>query len=235
MGFYDHRCMVTGVGLKGADTVLVLLRQLDDVYVPFALPITGNYNRLGCIDGIDEDANTEAVLRYFLDQLDRGGFVVDADYLRVEGYYPIEDIERLLACCERNMTDGEGRAVLGGQSVVYALIARAVWNGISRASRSTQASPAALFSRLFKAVPFAAEIYPGDLAPFERHLRELAAVAAILKGRAIPWAPPADPDQQYPEEMRRYLAEARQMFADSPVVLEALGDYEREVADLLAD
>ena len=39
----------------------------------------------------------------------------------------------------------------------------------------------------------------------------------------------------YPEEMRQYLAEARQSFADSTTTMVALRRYEEEVAELLED
>src|SRR6478672_9094143 len=122
MGMYDCRCIVSGVSLKGADAALVLLQQTDDAHHPVALAITGNYNRLGSIDGIDEDANTQLVFAYFKRKLASGEFVVDADYLRGHEFYPIEDVERLLGCFERNMNANGSAAVLGGQPVVFALI-----------------------------------------------------------------------------------------------------------------
>ena len=91
MGFYDCRCMVSGVSLKGADAALVLLQQAGEAYRPIALAIVGNYNRLGSIDGIEEDANTKLVLEYFLGKLRSGAFAVDVDYFQGLDCYPIED------------------------------------------------------------------------------------------------------------------------------------------------
>jgi hypothetical protein len=39
VGFYDQRCMVTGVSLKGARTVLVLPGRTGDAHYPIALPV----------------------------------------------------------------------------------------------------------------------------------------------------------------------------------------------------
>src|SRR4051794_22109502 len=50
MGFYDCRCAVTGVGLKGADAVLVLLQEDAGRYRPMALGMAGHYNRAGAVD-----------------------------------------------------------------------------------------------------------------------------------------------------------------------------------------
>jgi hypothetical protein len=74
MGFYDRKCMVTGVSLKGADAALVLLHQSFDNYVPLALAVKGNYNRFGSIDGIEEDANTQSILQFFQESLRSGAF-----------------------------------------------------------------------------------------------------------------------------------------------------------------
>jgi hypothetical protein len=55
MGFYDCRCMITRISLRGARAVLVpiiLLSQSENRYAPFGLGIKGTYNRLGSIDMI---------------------------------------------------------------------------------------------------------------------------------------------------------------------------------------
>jgi len=117
MGFYDCRRMVTGVSLKGAGAALVLLHQSSDQYVPMALAVKGNYNRLGSIDGIDEDANTQSALRFFQEGLRSDAFIVDEEYLRGHGCFPIQTIEDLLQGFERNMNDGERIAVLNGTCI----------------------------------------------------------------------------------------------------------------------
>lgn len=114
MGLFDCRCMITGVSLKGAKAALVLLQQSADQSRPFALAIKGNYNRLGSIDGIDEDSNTQLVLRFFLASLRSGTFAVDEDDLRGHRCFPIRTIEDLLQGFERNMNESSGAAVLKG-------------------------------------------------------------------------------------------------------------------------
>ena len=86
VGFYDRRCMLTGLSLYGIDATLVPLLRLPDGYRPVALGIAGTYDRYGAIDGIDEDANTALVRSYFLRRLGDGGFVV-------EDPQPLEDIQ----------------------------------------------------------------------------------------------------------------------------------------------
>lgn len=212
--------MATGVSLKGAYAALVLLQQVTGQYVPIALAIKGNYNRLGSIDGIEEDANTQLVLRYFLESLRSGTFAVDEEYLAGHRCFPIRTIENLLEGFERNMNDGPGPAVLHGQPVVFALIARAVWDTIASAP-PVEPTPA-VFQRLLGESPVAVAIYAGTVGEVSGHVGELALVDAFLRSRGLPWKPSEAAGQDYPEEMRQYLGEAGQAFADSATITAAL-------------
>jgi hypothetical protein len=225
MGFYDCRCMVTGVSLKGSDAALVPLQGRGETWSPIACAIKGKYNRLGCIDGIEEDANTQATLVFFLHKLVSREFVVDVPYLRSHDYYPIRDIERLLAAFERNINDHPGAAVLYGQPVVFALICRSVWDGIAQAFASSASSASAMVLPM--------DIYGDNLAPVAAHMHELWAVHDFLLRRKLNWQPAENPAQHYAEEMREFLVAAKRMFTDSPFVLNGLSQYELAVADLL--
>lgn len=88
MGFYDSRCMITGVSLKGAWTSLVLLEPVQGVLQPVSLACTGEYNQLGSMDSIDETESTKVLFDYFAAKLKIGEFVVDEEYLRAEDCYP---------------------------------------------------------------------------------------------------------------------------------------------------
>jgi hypothetical protein len=227
--------MITGVSLKGAHAALVLLQQAGEVYHPIALAAQGAYNRLGSIDGIQEDANTALILKYFLERGQRGEFVVDQDYLRACHCFPIENMERLLAAFERNINDNPEAAVLNGRPVVFALIALAVWGAIASSAPPPSGPTSTVFQRLFKGVPAAEGIYRGNVAKVTGHLQELASVHGFLAGRGLTWRPAEDPSQHYRDDMRAYLEAARQAFRDSPAALQGLKDYETEVAELLAE
>jgi hypothetical protein len=227
--------MVTGVSLKGADTVLVPLRQSADKYVPLMLAFKGNYNRLGSIDGIGEDANTRLVMNFFLEKLRTGEFTVEEESLRSSDCFPIKTIDDLVQGFERNINDGAGSSVLNGESVVFALIARAIWDGIARAAPTRAESIPTLFERLFEASPAASQIYAGRLEAVTAHIRELGAVDLFLTKRRLSWQVSEGMGQDSAGEMRQYLEEARQLFSDSPTILAALRDYEHEVGDLLKD
>jgi hypothetical protein len=235
MGLYDCRCMITGVSLKGAGAALVPLQASGDDHGAIALAIKGNFNRLGSIDGIKEDANTKLVLRFFLDGLQTGAFIVDEEYVRARECYPIATIEALLQAFERNMNDHSRAAVLGQHPVVFALISRSVWDTIARSSSVPQAPAIAELHELFEACSVPELIYSGSFAELSGQFAEFASVRAFLRGRGLAWKPADDPGQDYAEDMRKYLAEATQAFSDSPVILAGLQAYEHEVRDLLHD
>jgi hypothetical protein len=236
MGLYDARCMITGVSLKGSQAALVLLQQVEAAYQPIALAITGQYDRLGSIDMIDEDENTEIILQYFLDQLAANTFVADAEYLRSHEAYPIETTEQLLRGFERNMNDHSEGAVLHGKPVVYALIAAAVWDAIAKSAKPPSRDDRAAIWELFGGGPVAREIYSTFLADdLSGHIRAFAGVSTFLTARGIPWTPPDDFSQHYCDEMMQYFEQARATFHDSPAVLKGLQAYRREIADLLED
>jgi hypothetical protein len=232
MGLYDCRCMMTGVSLKGADATLVLLQQAGATHHPLALPVKGAYNDYGSLGGIAEDANTALILKYFLEKLRRGEFVVDQGYLQAYHCDPIQTIEQLLTLFERNINDYSQAAMLNGRPVVFALIARAVWEAVASAAPPPAST---VFQRLFKGVPAAEGIYRGHLTKVTRHLQELSGVHQFLAGRGLTWRPAEGPSQHYADEMRAYLEAARQAFRDSPAALQGLKKYEAEVAELLAE
>jgi hypothetical protein len=227
--------MITGVSLKGANAALILLEQSANRYSPLALAIMGNYNRLGSIDGIDEDANTQLVLRFFLANLRSGAFVLNEEYLRAHGCFPLRTIENLLQGFERNMNDDPEAAVLNGQPVLLSLIARSAWDAIAQTAPPSLESVQSLFERLFTVSPVGSRIYAKSLAAVSGHIVELAAVESFLTGRGLAWRPSEGTGQDYPEQMRQYLEEARQAFADSQTILTALSNYEQEVGELLVD
>lgn len=232
VGFYDCRCMVSGVSLKGADAVAVLLQTNGGAFRPVALALKGSYDRLGTIDGVPDDANVRLISAYFLSKRSSGEFVIDEPYWS-KSRYPITNIENLLWGFERNTNDNPETAVLNGTSVVVALICQCVWDAIARAASADRTSDANWFAALFSGVPVAEEMYRGKLANVSEPLRELFAVSAFLTSRGIEWTPTEAGEQDYADAMRDYLASARESYKDCPAVLDGLRDYEREVGKLL--
>jgi hypothetical protein len=234
MGFYDYRCMITGVSLLGADTALVLLQRTTAGHQPISLAIKGNYDRFGAIDGIDQDANTDLVLQYFHDKFERGEFVLNQVFLKnVDDYF--EDIEGLLKVFERCVTEWDQLANLNGQTIQYALICREVWDAIVRPATPPRESDASLFQSLFQNSPVAKDIYSDSLPEVSVPLKELAAIQDFMTSRSLTWQIPEDAHQHWEEEIQEYLDEARQTFHDAPSVLAGLDAYEEAIADLLEE
>jgi hypothetical protein len=226
VGFYDVRCMITGVSLRGTDAVAVVVGpDDDDEYRPVTVGIAGTYDRLGSIDGIDEDRSTELVVRYFADRAGDGRLYLDPGYEGVFGD-PREDIEALLHYFERNVADSSDEspaAALDGRRLFPVLIARTVWDAL--AVRTTGAP-----------VEAPSEIYAGHEAEVEHQLRALANVAAFLRERDLPWTLPDEETlgaQHDGDDMRQFLDTARIEFDDVTAVEAALDAYELDVEALL--
>src|SRR5262245_23138792 len=126
MGFYDCRCLLTGVSLKGARVALVLLQPAGDEYEPISLAIEGSYNRLGSIDNIVDNSHGQLVVGYFQQAIAADEVVCDEEYLRSHGCWPLAKLGDLLQACERNIND-ELCVQLNGQPVVFALISAVVF------------------------------------------------------------------------------------------------------------
>src|ERR1700741_905572 len=76
VGAYHCVCMLTGVSLRPSDAVAVLLRQQGgQPYSPIALPVFGDFDSMGGVDSIREDANTALLVEFFAAQLQTGRFV----------------------------------------------------------------------------------------------------------------------------------------------------------------
>ena len=231
VGFYDERCMATGVSLRGSRAVLVLLGRAGVSHYPIALAVKGTYNRLGSIDGIEEDDNTALIHAYFLARLEAGDLVLREYYAR-QG---VGDIEALLGVFERNVTQHEDAALLSGRRPLFALLDRHVWDAAAGAGKLEKEPDGERFRRLFLDVPQAEAIYRGSLGRVSAHLKEMARVCAYLGERGVAWRPRTDEGQHGADEMRPWLADARHQFHDSPLMLKALAAYEAEMDALLED
>ncbi|MFE7801887.1 hypothetical protein [Nocardia sp. NPDC057440] len=242
MGFYDCRCMVTGIGLDGIGATAVLIRRNGDVYQPISLGIAGNYDRSGAVDGVTEDLGTDVLLRYFLDRLSDGRLVLDLGATEFDRESPPADIDELLWCFERNCLDIDDEpaaaAIFDGSPILLALIAQPIWDGV------TAAAIADRFENAFPDSPTAWDIYRDHPSELSVPAGQLRAINDLLAARGMAWASPAHNAQRYPtdyggqhdsEDLRRFLDEARRDYHDLPIVLSAIESYEKKIRDLLID
>jgi len=225
--------MISGVSLKADDAVLVCLLQTEEgdapMYSPIALPIRGTYDRLGAIDGIQDDTNTDLILHFFRGALESGEFVLDPEF-------SLATIDPLLRAIERNINDSPNIALWDNRPVMFALISQEIRDALVKGSAAsmTEVETPPLFQRVFGDSPLARGIYGGNLAEIAEPLKELATISDFLAERGLAWHPEEDASQHY-EEVREFLEEARSAFADSALILAGLDDYERKMGSLLEE
>ncbi|MBX9918370.1 MAG: hypothetical protein K2Y33_00845 [Mycolicibacterium frederiksbergense] len=246
MGFYDTTCLITGINLgSSVDTTVVLLhRTADGHYCPISLGIHGTYDGFGCIESVPADLNAALLTRFF-SAAHRAGRFQAHDHTHAgdpHWFDPDIDIESLLYLVERTTTCSElygqpypPSTVLDGDPVVFAMIARPVWDAIAAQNRSPRAN---LTTAAFgPGADIAASIYGQHLGQLAEPLREFAAVSDFIAARPLLWwAPPHEPVQRYPrsagirfstEASRRFVEDARFEYRGYPAIQRALDTYVR--------
>jgi hypothetical protein len=255
MGLYDTRCMLTGVSLHAIRAIVVLLHRAGAAYRPIALGIAGQYDRLGSIDGPEEDDHTDVVAAYFLDRMRDGRATLragDGTLLRpedIEGGPPpgpeadwwVPAVPRLLESVERNnlrfLFDEETPyAVLDGVPVDAALIAEPVWDALAADRAGAAGAPVdALFAETFPDTAVPHEMYRRHTAQFADRIRQLHAVQAFVVEQGLVWAPPGDRAQRYPTDlgtqyaMDEFIDEARRDCAGNAALQAAFDQIEHSL------
>ena len=238
MGFYDARCMITGISLHGIDATLVVLRRAGEAYEPITLGITGTYDRYGSVDGTEPDVNTDLILAYFRGQRRDGTFVV------TDSFPSIGDVEDLLRFFERNNQTLEPdpplpsvTATWAGQPPFVALIAQPIWDAVTAPVRADEAVAKVWFDLLCGRSPMVSGIYQDRVPDVSEQVRQLYLVDDFRRANQLAWAPAAESAEgrysgfQYQhdaDDMREFLAEARTDFAGVRLIRAALDRYETE-------
>jgi hypothetical protein len=243
VGAYDCVCMLTGVSLRPTDAVVVLLRQRgEQSYSPIALPVFGGYDSMGGVDAIDEDANAGLLVDFFAAQLQTGRFVA-VDYFNDHLTWPepsadyFSVIDGLIGLVERNTTMwrywGEGAEPLvsiDGDPVVFALLARSIWDAIVESAAEPPGSVASLLETAFGGDAIAHELYDDHLGEVASALRAFAVVNDFIATHGLSWTPPGagrysgDYDQHF-GEMVEYLHRARVDWHDNPAIQTGLDPH----------
>lgn len=244
MGFYDCRCMITGVSLHAIGATAVVLGKAGDAYQPLTLGISGSYDRQGSIDMIHEDTNTRLVLTYFRDRVRDGRAVLsDAEYLDDPADFDVDGLLRNIEGNSMALAYPEEQSppavTFDGDLLFFSLIAQPVWDALAAAAR--EGSIDAWFSQTFGQSAVPREIYGPELGAVAEQVRQLAAVNDFVAEHGLGWAPPAEPTQRYPVdygmqyEVDEFLDEAKRDFAEVPALRSAFDEYERQVAPYRED
>ena len=238
MGFFDMKCMLTGVSIDFVGTMAVVLRYTPTGYEPVSLGLSGEYDGIGHLDGLRPDPGTELLYDFLQGCLRSGRFVTTYGYNESD----LDDSYRLDAMfglIENYWMGDDGyeqpTAVLDGAPLVYATIARPIWDAIA----TTAASAPATLHTVFGDNPIPHEIYGAHAMEVDAQLQELARIADFVSARGLRWAQPFDPDQRYPTdgqargggESVELVAQARLDYADSPAMLAGLDAYAKKLED----
>jgi hypothetical protein len=249
MGFYECTCMVSGVSLLGDDATCVILRRDAEMgFTPVTLPVSGAYNRMGAVDRITENANTELIVAFFSEQIRTGRFFAEYQTTINETVWPAPSpeyasvIDGLVGLIERNTTvwhclnmGSEPWVTFDGDALVLSLIAQPIWDAITKSAATGSESLESLFTTVFDGDPIAEGIYGGQLPGVAAQVRELTAVDAFMRRRALRWKPPSEYDQHWKDIVLGYLERARRDFVDVPEVMAGLDACAEQTAILLEE
>lgn len=256
MGFYDTRCMITGLSLRALDATAVVLRRVESGYRPVTLGIAGTYDRLGKVDGVQENTNTELVLSYFRGLAGGPRLYLHDSSSRADLpwndpaniHEQLTDIEALLYYFERSelhlLGFQEPAASLDGDLLVLALIAQPVWDAVAAAVPADPAGLTHRFGSVFGDEPAADEIYRARLAQVADEVWQAYGVTHFLIDRGLDWLPWAEPSPRYGEmggsqysleEELSFLEAARADYADVPALQPVFYDVDRELRKELGE
>ena len=218
--------MISGVSLKSSKTTLVLLEKLENHYAPIALPVFGQYNRLGAIDMIEESQNTNSILNFFQSKIKSNEVKVDWPevYWRSERLNKIENIEQLFTSIERGVTMEYDCFTLNKHRIEYSLIDSRIWNEILHGNVENKESNL-IQTETWK------KIYKNPISDYDNLVLQFKNVQDFLNKHDIKWAPPNDGGQHYDEEVNEYLNQAKSKFKDYPSIMNGISAYEKELGD----
>jgi hypothetical protein len=225
MGFYDYRCLASGVSLKGQPTAFVILEQGGDTFVPCSVPVVGAYDRLGAIDNVIADENSARLLRAFqatTAQIAR----IDWEAIDLEPL-PLSRFDDLARAFDRALIDGVSAIECDGTVLSYSLLHRDVLQTIVSDAVATDADDTTtLLQRVIGTAAFPTRVYGAAAAAndviLRRELAELLQLNTWLAVHGIPWAPPSDPEQHFGSDTERFVREAEQRFANDPRLVATL-------------
>jgi len=209
MGFYDLRCALTGLSLRGQTCDTVLLRRREGRPQPIWGTIRGPYNRLGSIDDPPRHAAELAHLREAIERhvlsgrwVERGDTVSAADPF-FERFEPSRHVVQL---------DGDELSVR--------LVHHRIVQHLEREHAAPTASSEALFARVFARIEPFAPYAPLDL---DAGLRRLEAIRAWLGAR--PFLPVRMPEQHTDDDVARSIRDAKKR---APALREAIEEAETQ-------
>lgn len=219
-GFYRYECLITGIGIQSSTAVLVLLQEIDDKYLPIALPLIKQYPNGSEITGkIVEDANASLILKFFRSKLEASEFVIRSWMEYDPELLPLEDINTLTNACGSYEDERELDARLNDEPIYLAVFSQEIWDAILQDAHPMTGAIAPIFDRLFQNTPVAAEIYGESLESVSEQILQLATAHNYLQSLQWEWYPCEENsfrydlgDEKHVEELLNSLRKAENTF-----------------------
>jgi hypothetical protein len=241
MGFYDVRCGVSGLSTRAARVRLILLRQEPAGLVPVALPVTGTYDRLGCIDNIQPSWNADLLLLGLQSLIHDGAITIHWETFSYRPQ-PLKTLEQVLSPIERGCTMDMTTVTCEGRPLRFMLVIERVYDAVvatvtgNRTARWAGVQDAALrtlplgdlLERAFQGVAPAPALYELlGAATAAEETRARADLMRFIQFRTFldqrhRWSYGANPGQHYDDDERAFVAEAKERFSLQPHLLAAV-------------
>lgn len=248
-GLHDFRCMITGIGLLGAECAVILLAERDLAerdsaerdasFVPISLPLWGQYFGKGTVEEIAEGPNADAILRG-MQQLQRDErLTIDWTALGIDrqSFDHVEDVIGLLSLAHIH---GPEAMKCDGRRLTFALSSSYVTASLMEEESDTIATTVPverLPEVVFDEDPIAQTLY-ADFARLPIRLRcrfglalaGLSSLSAGLRARDVAWAPPPPPLPVDATASEKWFARALTRAQSDPIVMAGLADHASERA-----
>lgn len=231
----DYRCMITGVGLLGAECGCVVLAQTPDAaFVPITLPLWGRYTGHGAVEDIHEGPGADLILGGLQGLQQSKHLRVNWATLGVEPQ-PLDHIEAVLGILALAHIHAPSAVQCQGRVLRFALLSGHVAAALMAEEpvRLPHDTPIEQLPEVvFNQDPLASTLY-APLAAQSVRLRcrfglILAGFAALddgLLSRNLRWSPPGEATIASAAASERWLAHALAQASDDPVLLAGLSEH----------
>lgn len=245
MGSYDYRCLLSGISLRGADCVAIVIQREGQGWQPASLPMRGRYNGYGAIESRFRERSylDDQATRSFEDAVGEGRIKLDTEAAFQWRRSDREGLDRMVATIER-ATTGHGTVVFSGRRVAHTLMDATFFDAVCAELAETQESTSALLERV---LPTAlGRWWYGDLAEspirdvqsqLRRGLLQVAAVSAWMQQHGIEWATPpvfdGPGEQHYENQILASYRAARSRFAEEPWSRDVFDGIGQRIEDVM--
>lgn len=230
----DYQCMITGVGLIGAECGAVLLREGSSGFQPVSLPLWGHYLGRGFLEEVSEGPNAEILLEALQRLHACGRLVVDWNALGIEPR-ELDHVETVLGLLALARIHGPTAIRCDGAALGFCILSAHVAASLMNEEPSSVPSSVSverLPTVVFDNAPLGQELYAGYSSlpvrlrcHFALALVGLAALSDGLASRAIPWSPPTPPTAVDAAATEQWFSQALASAQDDPVLLAGLAEH----------